>query len=115
MVAGAIEPNRPVPQTSNRSTPQAKIAAVNSTGMAFSKNRAAPAMPANRAPRLVGRCRGELRDEAFERLVSLLGEIGIKPRDLLRLGHECLIGGLREFGMHFNRLVQRLHAGQLLD
>src|SRR5438552_2847898 len=62
---------------------------------------------------LAGRRRGELRDEAFERLVGLLGEIGIKPCDLLRLGHEGLIGGLREFGLHFNRLVQRLHAGQL--
>jgi hypothetical protein len=65
--------------------------------------------------RLVGGCRGELRDEAFERLVSLLGEIGVKPSDLLRLGHEGLISGLREFGLHFNRLVQGLHAGQLLD
>jgi len=58
MVAGAIEPNRPVPQTSNRSTPQAEIAAVNSTGMAFSKNRAAPAMPANPKTRKKARPQG---------------------------------------------------------
>ena len=79
----------------------------------------------NRTPRLaigmraslilVGRSRIELRDHAFQRLESLLGEIGIEPRDLLRFGHEGLIGGLRVFGLHFDRLVQRLHAGQLLD
>src|ERR1700738_214230 len=32
--------------------------------------------------------RGELRDYALERLEGLLGKVGVKPCDLLRLGHE---------------------------
>src|ERR1700730_13464213 len=43
-----------------------------------------------------GGSRGKLRDHAFQRLEGLLGEIGIQSRDLLRLGHERLVGGLRE-------------------
>ena len=73
--------------------------------MNFGKNRIA----------LAGGGRRELRDDAFQRLVGLLGEIGVEPRDLLRLRNERLISGLREFGLHFERLVQRLHARQLLD
>src|SRR5258708_38466503 len=83
------------------------------------KPRKSPAATAGllvlRPPQLVSRGRGELRDQTFERLEGLLGKIGVKSRDFLRLGHEGLISGLREFGLHFNRLVHRLHAGQLLD
>src|SRR6266516_798785 len=98
MVDRRYQPDRRVPQTSNRSTPQAEITAVNSIGTSFSKisrrasTRKSPAATAGlfcfQGRQLAGRCRGELRHEAFDRLVSLLGEIGIKPRDLLRLGHE---------------------------
>src|SRR5665213_410464 len=59
--------------------------------------------------------RSELRHDAFQRLEGLLGKIGVEPRDLLRLRHEGLVGGLGEFSLHFERLVQRLHARQLLD
>jgi hypothetical protein len=40
----------------------------------------------------VGGGRGELRDHAFDRLEGLLGEVGIKPCDLLRLRDEGLVG-----------------------
>src|SRR3982074_1623195 len=60
---------------------------------------------------LVGGGRGELCEPSFDRLEGLLGEFGIKPRDLLRLRYEGLVGRLRVFGLHFHRLVQGLHAG----
>jgi len=41
---------------------------------------------------LVGGGRGELRDHAFDRLEGLLGEVGIKPCDLLRFRYEGLVG-----------------------
>ncbi len=41
---------------------------------------------------LVSGGRGELRDHAFDRLEGLLGEVGIKPCDLLRLRYEGLVG-----------------------
>src|ERR1019366_7964545 len=64
---------------------------------------------------LVDSGRGELRHDAFQWLEGLLGEIGIEPCDLLRLSHEGLVGGFRIFGLHFDRLVERAYAGQLLD
>src|SRR5712671_2437175 len=67
------------------------------------------------ALRLVSGGRDELCNQAFVRLEGLLGEIGVEPCDLLRLGYERLVGGLGVFGLHFERLVQRLHARQLLD
>src|SRR4030081_2729349 len=59
------------------------------------------------------RRRRELRDQALIGLVGLLGEIGVKARDLLGLGNKGLVGRAREFSLRFNRLVQRLHAGEL--
>src|SRR5665647_3636058 len=64
---------------------------------------------------LAGGGRGKLGDDAFQRLEGLLGEVGVKSRDLLRLGHEGLERRLGVFALHFDRLLQRLHAGQLLD
>ena len=61
------------------------------------------------------RSRGELRNQALVGLEGLLGEIGVETRDLLRLRDERLVGRAREFGLRFERLVQRLHAGKLLD
>src|SRR5207249_5675740 len=64
--------------------------------------------------RLVRR-RSELRDQAFVGLEGLLGEIGVEAGDLLRLGNEGLIGRAGKFGLRFDRLVQRLHAGKLFN
>ena len=51
---------------------------------------------------------------SLERLVGLLGEIGIELADLGRLGDEALVGGLRVVGLDLDRLVERLGAEQLL-
>src|SRR6185312_14835530 len=42
------------------------------------------------------------------------GEIGIELAELGSLGDEALIGALGELGLHFDRLVERLDAEQLL-
>src|SRR5690606_25469596 len=55
---------------------------------------------------------GRLGNRAFDRLVGLLGEIGIEFADLRRLGDEALIGVLVKLGLHFERLVERLGAEQ---
>ena len=59
--------------------------------------------------------RGDLRDQALERLIRLLREIGVEPGDLLRIRHEGFISRLREFGLCLKRLVQRLRSRKLLD
>ena len=64
---------------------------------------------------LRGSRRRELRDQAFHRLEGLLGEIAIEPSDLLRVGDETLVGGLREIGLQLERLVQRLRGGEFFD
>src|SRR5947207_7977267 len=61
------------------------------------------------------RGRNELRNQAFVGLEGLLGEIGVEAGDLLRLGNEGLIGRAGEFGLRFDSLVQRLHAGKLFN
>src|SRR5262249_18822008 len=66
-------------------------------------------------PKTLVRGRVELRGQAFVRLEGLLSEIGIEARDLLRLGDEGFVGRARKFGLRLERLVQRLHAGELLD
>ena len=60
-------------------------------------------------------CRGHLRNEASEGLVRLLGKITVECANLLRLSDEGLVSRLREFGLNFNRLVERLHARELLN
>src|SRR5205807_4466770 len=64
---------------------------------------------------LPGRGGRELRDHAFERLVGLLDEVGVETGNLLRLRDEGFVRGLRVFGLHFKRLVKRLHARELFD
>ena len=59
--------------------------------------------------------RSSLADVGFERLVGLLGEIGIKLAELGRLGDEAFIGGLGVVGLDLDRLVERLGADELLD
>src|SRR6202790_5902052 len=54
------------------------------------------------------------RDRGFDRLVGLLGEIGIEFADLGRLGDEAFVGGLGEVALHFDRLVEGLGTEQLL-
>ena len=61
------------------------------------------------------RGRGKLRDQALVGLEGLLGEIGVEAGDLLRFRDEGLVGRAREFGLRFDRLVQRLHAGELFN
>src|SRR5450759_2272425 len=56
-----------------------------------------------------------LRHQGLERLVGLLGEIGIEFADLGGLGYEALIGGLGVFGLHLDRLLERLDAEQLFQ
>ena len=56
-----------------------------------------------------------LGDVGLERLVGLLGEIGIELADLGRLGDEAFVGGLGVVGLDLDRLVERLGAEQLLD
>src|SRR5690348_11885243 len=51
----------------------------------------------------------------LERLVGLLGEIGIEFADLRRLGDEALVGGLGIIGLDLDRLVQRPGAEKLLE
>src|SRR6476659_3527815 len=58
--------------------------------------------------------RSGLRDIGLERLVGFLGEIGIELADLGRLRDKALVGRLRIVGLDFNRLLERLHAQQLL-
>ena len=49
-----------------------------------------------------------LRHHTFERLVSLLGEIGIKFTELGRLGDEILIRRLEVFALHLHGLLELL-------
>src|SRR4029079_17123531 len=42
----------------------------------------------------------------LERLVGLLGEIGIELADLGRLGHEAFVSGLGVVSLDFERLVE---------
>src|SRR5215216_3088835 len=69
----------------------------------------------NREPKILVRGRGELCDQAFVGLEGLLGEIGVESRDLLRFRDEGLVGRAGEFGLRLDRLVHRLHAGQLFN
>src|SRR5471032_428395 len=55
------------------------------------------------------------RDRGFDRLVGLLGEIGIEFADLGCLGNEAFIRGLEVFALHFDRRIERLRAEQLLE
>src|SRR5690349_7287776 len=59
--------------------------------------------------------RRKLCDDAFERLECLLGEIAIEAGNLLGIRDEGLVGGLGELALRLERLVQRLHARELLD
>src|SRR4051812_9953642 len=52
---------------------------------------------------------------SLERLVGLLGEIGIELADLGRLGDEALIGGLGVVDLDLEGLVERLNAHHLLQ
>src|ERR1700687_4734724 len=54
-----------------------------------------------------------LRDISLERLIGLLGEIGIELADLGRLRDETLVGRLGVVGLDLNRLLDRLHAEEL--
>src|SRR5665213_99567 len=54
-----------------------------------------------------------LHRESLERLVGLLGEIGIELAHLGRLGDEALIGRLRVVGLDLDCLVERFGAQQL--
>ena len=53
------------------------------------------------------------RDQALERLVGLLGKIGVEARDLLRLSYELLIGCLCVFALKRHDIAGRLEAGEL--
>ena len=59
--------------------------------------------------------RAELGNQALERLEGLLGTVAVEAGDLLRFGDEGFIGRAGELGLGFQRLVERLHAGQLFD
>ena len=54
-------------------------------------------------------------EDAFERLVGFLGEIGVQLTELGRFGDEAFVCRLGVLGLHFDRLVQRLDAEQLLE
>src|SRR6185437_3642295 len=58
--------------------------------------------------------RRELGHHAFQRLECPLGEIAVETRNLLGVGHESLVSGLGKFALRFERLVERLHARELL-
>src|SRR5262245_23925878 len=60
------------------------------------------------------RSRRELGHQALDRLEGLLGEVAVEAGDLLRVGDERLIGGTRVVALRFQRLVERLHARELL-
>jgi hypothetical protein len=60
-------------------------------------------------------CRGHLLGKVTEWLVGLLGKIAVQCANLRRLGYECLVSGLREFGLNFNHLVERSCARELLN
>ena len=55
-------------------------------------------------------CRGHLGKKTTERLAGFRGKIAIQRANLMRLGHERLERRLCEFGLNFDRLVDRLHA-----
>src|SRR6476659_1774240 len=59
--------------------------------------------------------RRDFRDEAFERLVGLLREVGVELAELGRLRDEAFVGALHVFALHLDRLLQRLGAEQLLE
>ena len=46
---------------------------------------------------------------------SLLGKIAVESADLQRLDDEGLVSRLGVFGLDFNGLVERPHAGKFLD
>src|ERR1700688_2799051 len=55
------------------------------------------------------------RDRGFDRLIGLLGEVGIELADLGRLGDEAFVSGLEVVALHFDGLVEGLGAEQLLN
>src|SRR5215470_5127941 len=67
----------------------------------------------HRTPVLLGR--RNLGQVALERLVRLLGDVGIELADLGRLGDKAFVRGLHVVGLHLDRLFQRLGAHQPLD
>ena len=50
----------------------------------------------------------------LERLVSLLGEVGIQLAEPARLRNEALVGGLGVVGLDLDRLVERLRPDEFL-
>src|SRR5262245_7782869 len=59
--------------------------------------------------------RRDLRQVALERLVGLLGDIGVEFADLGRLGDKAFVGGLHVVGLPLACLFQRLGTHQPLD
>src|SRR4051794_7739444 len=57
----------------------------------------------------------DLGEETLERLIALLGEVGVQFTELGRLGYETLVAGFDILALHLNRLLQRLGAEQLLE
>jgi hypothetical protein len=54
--------------------------------------------------------RRSLRDDLFERLVRLLGEIDVKLAKLGRPGDEIFKGGFQVFTLYLRRLVESLRG-----
>src|SRR6478609_1137026 len=75
--------------------------------------RSRPPFGGRQASRLHGR--DSLRDDALEPLVGVLGQSGVELAHLGELGDGALERGLDVVGLDLERLVEGLHAGELLE